>query len=697
VGSFQSTLSFENYGNLPVLQLTSAGKYDVFVAEYYINGSSRWARRAGGPGDDFGYRLDSDKTHNLYVTGYFTETASFSSGGDIFLLKSSGDGDLFLAKFDTGGALKYARRLGGTGRDYGLSVSVDQSTGDVYLAGVTSPVTHPAIPNVLVAKYNPQGTLQWQKTAGTGGSWEQGNDVAVTPSGIYVTGFFNGSITFGNTTLTSKGDDDVFVVHYPFAANGTSDWAKNFGGTLEDKAYDLAYYPWDNGQTGGDLYLYGSFTGSAAFGPLSVSATGGTNDEDMFVARLASNGTPNWIKRLGGSSPDAGSGNISLRNSNTLYLTGRYGASITLGAITLSGPGTLLTRIDLPTVNNFQVINATTDTDKHTLFPDSYGQEINYLTLGTNQINIRANVIPGSTGSVKFTLDGVSKGDTKAPFSWAGDYPKFGGGIDYMAFTPSLGEHTLVATPYSGPDGTGVKGLSRTIKFIITNKPVVSSITFINALTEQDIKTEDGEQGNDEVTIDYTSLGTNRINIRANVNPGTVGSVKFVLDGVTRIENGTWPYSWGGDAPKAGGGFDYNSVTLAEGSHSLTVTAYTGPNATGTASDVYQKGFNVYTGANFRVAAGAPEPESGPVAFMVSPNPFQGRTTLRFTATEDGPALVEVYNTQGVSMARLFEGKVEKGKAYQWEFDGSAQPAGLYIARLKVGHQVLHRRLVLGK
>jgi hypothetical protein len=695
VGSFQSTVFFETYSNLPVLQLTSAGKYDVFVAEYYLNGTSRWVRRAGGPGDDFGHRLDSDQVHNLYVTGYFTETATFSSGGDVYMLKSSGDGDLFLAKFASGGDLKYARRLGGAGRDYGMSVAVDQPTGDVYLTGVTSPVTHPKIPNVLVVKYDPQGKLQWQKTTGTGGSWEQGNDVAVTPSGIYVTGFFSGNITFDNTTLTSKGGEDAFVVHYPFAANGTADWAKNFGGALEDKAYDLAYFPWDNGQTGGDLYLSGSFSGSAAFGALSVTATGGAADEDMFVTRLSPNGTPGWVKKVGGTSHDDGSGHIALRNSNTLYLTGRYGGSVTLGATTLTGPGVLMTRIDLPTVNDFHVIDATKDLGRYTLFPQSYFAEINYMTLGTNQINIRANVTPGSTNSVKFTLDGVSLTDAKAPFTWAGDLPKFGGGTDYLAFTPTLGEHTLVATPYAGANGTGVKGLPQTIKFVVINKPVVTGITHINALTDQDIPVNDGEGDEDEVNIDYKELGTNRINIRANVNPTTVGSVKFVLNGVTRIENGAAPYSWGGDQPKAGGGIDYHSVTLPEGSYNLVVTAYTGPNATGIASKPYSVSFYVYVYSGLRVAAA--EPEVQPVALQAAPNPFADRTSLSFTAAEDGPAVVEIYNAQGMPVTRLFEGSLVKGKAYQWEFDGTRQPGGLYFARLKAGNRVVHQRLVLSK
>ena len=74
--------------------------------------------------------------------------------------------------------------------------------------------------DVFVAKYDSTGALVWAKqaVAGTGGSdvdWGQG--IGVDGSGnSYVTGFFNGTAIFGpgeanQTTLTSAGEGDVFV------------------------------------------------------------------------------------------------------------------------------------------------------------------------------------------------------------------------------------------------------------------------------------------------------------------------------------------------------------------------------------------------------------------------------------------------------------------------------------------------------
>ncbi|MEM0898223.1 MAG: SBBP repeat-containing protein, partial [Verrucomicrobiota bacterium] len=57
--------------------LNTAGGKDVFVAKYGANGSLEWARRAGGGGDDVGTGIAVDKDNNVFIAGYFSQTASF--------------------------------------------------------------------------------------------------------------------------------------------------------------------------------------------------------------------------------------------------------------------------------------------------------------------------------------------------------------------------------------------------------------------------------------------------------------------------------------------------------------------------------------------------------------------------------------------------------------------------------------------
>jgi hypothetical protein len=172
--------------------------------------------------------------------------------------------------------------------------------------------------------------------------------------------------------------------------------------------------------------------------------------------------------------------------------------------------------------------------------------------------------------------------------------------------------------------------------------------------------------------------------------------VKFVVDGVERIENNA-PYAGAGDVLKAGGGTDYTPMKLAFGNHKVVVTAYTGANATGTASNAITVNFFITPGDAYRKKFQPAEPEAQPVnaAFTVAPNPFSQTTLLSFTTAVEGPATVEVYNAQGMLIQRLFEGILRAATPYRWHFDGKQLPAGVYIGRITMGKQVYHQRLVL--
>ena len=377
--------------------------------------------------------------------------------------------------------------------------------------------------------------------------------------------------------------------------------------------------------------------------------------------------------------------------TNAIYFTGSYGAAMTLGSSSLPGYGNLLTKITPPvepSVAGFRLINAVTDADLGNL--PGFG-EINYMTIGTNQINIKVNTSPGTVGSVKLNLDGVTKTENAAPYTWAGDSPKSGGGTNYLAFTPSIGTHRLEATAYSGANGSGAKGTTTILFFTVVNRPVVTSVTLINAATDASAGTLVNSQ-----TIYYGSLGTNQINIRANTAPGTMGSVRFVLDGGAPKTENAAPYTYAGDTPKSGGGTNYLGFTPAVGYHYLVVTPYSGANGSGTPGAPYNVYFYVQTGSG-RLAAEGPEPETQTAAFTAAPNPFADRTTLTFTATEDGPARLEVYNTTGTPVRLLFEGQVEAGKPYGHTFDGAGLPPGVYVGRLTTGNKVTHQKLLLSR
>jgi hypothetical protein len=68
-----------------------------------------------------------------------------------------------------------------------------------------------ADPDVFVAKLNADGTWAWATKAGGTGT-DYGNSVSALADGSsIVTGYFTGSAIFGSTSLTGAGGSDVFV------------------------------------------------------------------------------------------------------------------------------------------------------------------------------------------------------------------------------------------------------------------------------------------------------------------------------------------------------------------------------------------------------------------------------------------------------------------------------------------------------
>jgi CubicO group peptidase (beta-lactamase class C family) len=114
--------------------------------------------------------------------------------------------------------------------------------------------------------------------------------------------------------------------------------------------------------------------------------------------------------------------------------------------------------------------------------------------------------------------------------------------------------------------------------------PTVTGFTLVNADSDADL----GPLSNG-ATLNLATLPTRNLNVRANTNPPTTGSVRFGLDGNAgyRVESAA-PYALAGDS-----GGNYNPWTPAVGSHALSGTAFSGPGATGTAGATATISFTV--------------------------------------------------------------------------------------------------------
>ncbi|MBK7040800.1 MAG: hypothetical protein IPH46_10095 [Bacteroidetes bacterium] len=106
---------------------------------------------------------------------------------------------------------------------------------------------------------------------------------------VYVTGAFKDSVKFGNTTLTSAGDHDMFIAKMD--STGQWIWAKNAGGQDFDAATSIAV------DYQGNVLICGGFGGSFQMGATTLTAIG---LNDVFVAKLDSSGNWLWVSTAGG-------------------------------------------------------------------------------------------------------------------------------------------------------------------------------------------------------------------------------------------------------------------------------------------------------------------------------------------------------------------------------------------------------------
>jgi hypothetical protein len=320
-GGFGGTATFGS------TSLTSSEyRDDIFVAKLSNIGAWQWAVKAGGSSDDRGRGIAVDSSGNAYVTGYFAETATFGSTN----LTSSGDVDIFVAELSSSGAWKWAVKAGGSSSDFGHGIAVD-SSGNAYVTGFfegtasfgSTSLSSNGNEDIFVAKLSSSGAWQWVRKAGSS-SGDFAHGIAVDSSGnAYVTGSFQATVIFGSTSLTTSGGYDIFVAK--LSSNGAWLWAVKAGGSYYDSGDGIAV------DSSGNAYITGYFDGTATFGSTSLSS----GNADIFVAELSSSGAWKWAVKAGGSSDDRGRG-IAVDSSGNAYVTGYFAETATFGSTSLT-------------------------------------------------------------------------------------------------------------------------------------------------------------------------------------------------------------------------------------------------------------------------------------------------------------------------------------------------------------------------
>jgi len=327
------TLSFDT------ITITNAGIENIFLAKYDPNGNALWAKSTGGSYHDWAYSVAMDNSGNIYLTGVFrSPTISF---GSISLTNADNTGnttDLFIAKYDTNGDVLWARRDGGTGYDWALSVSVDPTNKVLVSGSFNSSIlsfgsinlTNTSLyGDIFLAKYDDNGNVIWAKSA-SGNFDDIVYSVATDISGnIYITGNFRSpTLAFGTTTLTHTGESDVFLAKYD--TNGNVLWAKSAVGIDNDLGTSVATDAY------GNAYITGYFySPTITFETTTLTNAGSA---DIYLVKYDINGNLQWAKRVGGTGND-GAVSVAMDTFDNAYITGWFRDVCSFGSTTLTNDG----------------------------------------------------------------------------------------------------------------------------------------------------------------------------------------------------------------------------------------------------------------------------------------------------------------------------------------------------------------------
>lgn len=231
---------------------TATGKEDFFLAKYDASGTLTWLKQLGVASlQSWAYGVSVDASGGIYVAG--------STTGGLAGNAQTGTEDYFVAKYDPSGALAWLKQNGAASQVTRASSIAADASGDICVAGLIT--SGAGYPGYFIAKYDASGARNWiqQHSVTSGDARAQG--VAVDSSGnCYVAGL----TTVALLPNTQTGSEDYYVAQY--SASGTLTWRKQLGvKTKLSRAYAVGV------DASGNSYVAGLTNGGLANNPQTGS------------------------------------------------------------------------------------------------------------------------------------------------------------------------------------------------------------------------------------------------------------------------------------------------------------------------------------------------------------------------------------------------------------------------------------------
>lgn len=316
--------------------LINAGNYDAYISKHDNAGNFLWAKSIGGAFDDVSNAVACDNSGNVFVTGYYT-SSTLAIGA--FTLTNLGGTDVFVAKFDPNGNVQWAKSFGDNMIDEPWGITTDGS--NVFVTGQfqsntinfgTSTLTCNGGGDVFVSKYDNNGNELWAKGFGDIGL-EIGYDITITTANdIYVTGSYKSpTLTFSTYTLTNAGGSDYFIIRYD--ALGNEVWAKSAGGNFDDSGTSIKE------GFSGEIYTTGYFKSTSINFGATTFTNSSTASADVFLINYNTLGNETWSRAFGGNLDDISYGVVSDLAGNVFIGGHIHSSSIALDSYSFTCNG----------------------------------------------------------------------------------------------------------------------------------------------------------------------------------------------------------------------------------------------------------------------------------------------------------------------------------------------------------------------
>ncbi|MFC2161366.1 CFI-box-CTERM domain-containing protein [Acidobacteriota bacterium] len=227
---------------------------------------AQWAKTYGTGEDEHAYFIEKTNDGGYIVAGksgeyLFENNQSVPPGQDIWIIKLSSSGDIEWQKIfgdDSTDEVHFIQQTNDRGYIFG---------GRLIVEGGLGPFT--------LIKLSPTGDIEWQKNYG-GDSWAlEAYSLQKTVDG--------GFIVAANSTISNNQSNILILKLFN---DGSVEWSKTYGGNRDDLPLSIQ-------QTIDGGYIVAGRTNSF-----------GAGDFDIWILKLASDGSNEWQKTYGGSDSD---------------------------------------------------------------------------------------------------------------------------------------------------------------------------------------------------------------------------------------------------------------------------------------------------------------------------------------------------------------------------------------------------------